>query len=374
VLSVQDEEPGVEENVTRPRRAGMYALRLVGVLGLLPCLGALALVLSGPATWSGVAYAAGGAVFFSGLVVRVGKGGHGVRRHLAHLALAGLCLSALARCTLAGAGRTMQMGSPAGSARMVNRLFDEGDMALGGMRLLSSSRLLRDDRTALRPAMEAAYAELRTDQGGMPSPVVATYMGLQSPEAFDLMVLEPDPREWPGSPTTAVLFLHGFAGSFVLPCWQVAQVVGPLGVVTACPAMDYKAQWWKPEGEAIVRRTVDILRARGVQRIVLAGLSNGGIGASSLAARMRGSFAGVVLISGADPSAGPSQVPTLVLHGTHDTLTSFGAASAYASQNGARLVGLDAGHFAMLVRRREHDQALRAFVAPLARRGGAIRQ
>jgi pimeloyl-ACP methyl ester carboxylesterase len=69
----------------------------------------------------------------------------------------------------------------------------------------------------------------------------------------------------------------------------------------------------------------------------------------------------VVFLHGFDaPAAG---VPTLVIHGRHDTMTSYDESPRYAQRNGATLVSLDAGHFAMLVRGEETDRALRGFVA-----------
>jgi pimeloyl-ACP methyl ester carboxylesterase len=195
------------------------------------------------------------------------------------------------------------------------------------------------------------------------SPLVATYLGLEDASAFDVVVVEPPRTQGSAAPDSAVLFLHGYAGGFDLPCWQVASAVARSGAVTACPSTRWVGDWWSPEGEAIVRRTVDMLRARGVARIVLAGLSNGGYGASRIAPRMKGVFAGLVLVSGAAADAPPAGIPTLLLHGTHDTVTSFESSRRYAARTGATLVSLDAGHFAMLVRAEEANRALGDFVA-----------
>jgi pimeloyl-ACP methyl ester carboxylesterase len=191
----------------------------------------------------------------------------------------------------------------------------------------------------------------------MPTPQVATLLGLQRPSAIDVVVFEP-----PEAPRGAVVFLHGSAGNFDMPCWQIARAVAVAGALTACPSTGGSGEWATPEGEATLRRTVDALRARGLARVVLMGLSNGGIGASELAPRMKGAFAGLVLFSGAAELAPTAGVPTLVLHGKRDTHVSPESSIAYAEATGARYVELDAGHFAMLVRAREVGPLVTAFV------------
>jgi len=336
-------------------------VRLVAWLAALPYVAVVLLVMTGPPTWSAVAYLAGIGVLLWGLMTlpgRAGKEGLGFRRPrgLTRGAALSVLAIALVRCCTARSGETLAF-EPA--PRFVDRIVDEQDVAVAGTRVLVASGMLRDDATELPSAMRAAYARMHASEGDSPSPVLATYLGMQTPSEFDLLVVvpesEPRPRE-------ALVFLHGFAGNFALPCWQAARAVAPLGVMTVCPSTRWTGDWWSAAGEATLRRTLDALHARGVLRVVLAGLSNGGIGASRLAPKMRGAFVGLVLVSGVASDAGPPGVPTLVLHGRKDTMAGFGDATRYASRTGARLVALDAAHFAMLVRSSESDAALRAFV------------
>jgi pimeloyl-ACP methyl ester carboxylesterase len=88
--------------------------------------------------------------------------------------------------------------------------------------------------------------------------------------------------------------------------------------------------------------------------VVLAGLSNGGIGASRLALRVRASLSGLVLVSGCDPDAPAVAVPTLVVHGANDRRIPAAVGRACAEHDGADYVELDSGHF-MLV---DRDEAL----------------
>ena len=345
-------------------------LRLFAWLAAVPYALVVVLVMTGPPTWSAVAYLAGMGVLLWGLMTlpvrEDGKSVLGLRRPrgLARGAALAIVAVALVRGSTARSGETLAFLP---EARFVDRILDEQDVAVAGTRVLVAGGMLQDDAAELPSAMRAGYAKMRAEQGDAPSPVLATYLGMQSPAAFDLLIVEPRRPEGPhgsheGPPRDAVVFLHGFAGNFALPCWQMARAVAPLGVTTACPSTRWIGDWWSAEGEATVRKTLDALHARGISRVVLAGLSNGGYGASRLAPKMRGAFAGLILISGAAPDAKAAGVPTLVLHGRRDTMADFSEATGYCARTGARLVALDAGHFSMLVRSEDNDAAVRAFV------------
>lgn len=329
-------------------------VRVIAWIAALLYLGVLALVLTGSPSWSGAVYVLAGFAMILGVA-----SGH--RRHVTGGGAIVIGLVALVRCVTAAAGEHLSMtDAHDGSARFVGRVIDEGDVVVAGTRLLAASGLRLDDAAELPRAMQSAYAELRAREGDAPSPFPATYLGLQRSNAFDLVFVEP--ASTAARSDMAIVYLHGFAGNFQLPCWQVARAVDGLGVTVACPSTRWVGDWWTADGEATVRRTVEVLHARGIRRIVLAGLSNGGYGASRIAPKMRGAFVGLVLISGAARDAPAPGIPTLVFHGLADGTAPVASAQAYASRVGARFVGVPAGHFAMLVRATEHDRALRAFV------------
>jgi pimeloyl-ACP methyl ester carboxylesterase len=247
--------------------------------------------------------------------------------------------------------------SPDASSFRPDPPSSEAPVALGGTALLVAAGRIRDpDAPGLEVAMRAAYDRMRADEDDPASPVQLR----TAPVALDLLVYEPKTPA-----RSAVLFLHGYGGRFALPCWQVARAVATAGFATACPSIGTEGDWWSNAGERLVRTTVEALRAAGYARIVLAGLSNGGIGASRLAARMKGTFAGLVLLSGADPAAAPPGVPVLVVHGHHDAMSSAASAHAYARAAGGKYVDLDAGHFAMLRKADDVDRAVHDFVAAL---------
>jgi predicted esterase len=338
------------------------ALTVLGVALSPFVLVAAALLASTPLSWSGTAYVLGAATLTAGLALAKKRAGPWLR----WAALALVTVTAGARLSTGARGEAVTMVTVDGhastsSARLLARLVDEEDVALSGARALEATGLWRDpDTRGLVPVMRAAYGEMRAAEGDVPSPVLTTYVGAQSPRGFDMVIAAP---AGPAS-DTAVLFLHGFAGNFTLPCWRFARPLVARGVTVGCPSTTYEGHFWTADGAAIVTQAREALVARGAKRVVLAGLSNGAISASLLAPRSKGAFSALVLVSGVAGDAPCSGLPTLVVHGRRDAMTSPALARSYASRCGGRYVDLDAGHFAMLVRATEVDAALVAFVDP----------
>ena len=262
-----------------------------------------------------------------------------------------LCLVATARLWSAGSGRTLSMLTlpDHSSARWANRLVDEQDVALVGTRLLTFARMLtpRENRDLL-PAMARAYRQMRAAEGATPSPFVSTYLNREHPTAFDTIVIEPRAGR---AAEVAVVFLHGFTGSFTLPCWLVAQAAGAIDAVTMCPSVGWRGDWWTQHGAATARTTLDELRGRGVRRVYLAGLSNGGIGAGELASDLGPGIAGLIMISGASPYAQTGDLPVLLLHGRDDERVPASVSRAFAQRAGTRATYIEfqSGHFALVI-------------------------
>jgi len=276
--------------------------------------------------------------------------------------VAGGLLVALVAMRLVGTARaqtrviTLPGGAP---SRLATRLFDEQDVSLLGARILPWVwRLPADEREQLLPAMREAYVEMRKEGGSAPSPVIDTLLHRQNPSAFDTLVIEP-----PGvaRANVGVVVLHGYAGSFSLECWLVASAARAIGAVTVCPATDSAGHWSGRDGERTLRTTLDYLHARGVERVYLAGLSNGAVGAGVLASRFRSSLVGLIVISGA-PSTGGSGLPTLIVQGERDTMSHAASARAFAARAHATYAGFDAGHFVLLVRRKQTREAIAAWL------------
>jgi pimeloyl-ACP methyl ester carboxylesterase len=233
-----------------------------------------------------------------------------------------------------------------GDTRILCRLVDERDPSVDAARALRWTHLVPDpDVPRLGDAMRDAYGEMSASFGNIPSPLVPTVLGLQRRGASDTIEFER-----PGA-KHAVVFLHGYAGNYAMSCWLFARAALAAGLTTVCPSTRFVGDWWTADGEGTVRDTVASLRARGYDRIVLAGLSNGGIGASRLITRMPSTFAALVVVSGAASDADAPNVPTLVVQGKNDHQIPASIVRGYAARASATYLEYDAGHFVLLVER-----------------------
>jgi predicted esterase len=272
-------------------------------------------------------------------------------------------LVVVVRVVCAGSGGTTVETLPGGGdRRRLARALDEQDASLVGARALAWAwDLPLPERAELVPAMHGAYVAMRAAEGITPSPVIDTFIGRQSPDAFDTIVIDPRGSARPAD--TAVVFLHGYGGSFTLECWMMAEAARTIGALTVCPATTFAGRWWTADGERTLRATLANLDARHIRRVFLAGLSNGAIGASLLALRVERRFEGLILISGASGNGGSRGLPTLVVHGSDDTRISAASARAFAARTGATYAGFEGGHFVMMVRRAEVREAIARFLA-----------
>jgi predicted esterase len=333
---------------------GALALLLVAVVALGLHLG---FSVSGWAMLAGVA----------GVVAGVLSARRRGARALAGAGLALLGLVVLGRTVLAGRGSTTMVTLPAATtSRWLARVIDEQDPCLvGALGVVRAWTFLPPDEQArLVPSMREAYAAMRASEGTTPSPVLDTLLGRQDPEAFDALVVAPRA----GAPRAAVVFLHGWGGSYSLECWMMAEAARAIDALTVCPATGFEGRWWAAEGERTLRATLAYVKARGISRVYLAGLSNGGIGASRLAPRLAPSLAGLILISGAAPDGSTAGLPTLVVQGASDANVSAGPVRAFAARSGATYVELAGGHFVMMIERAEVRDAIARWLR--ARGGG----
>lgn len=218
------------------------------------------------------------------------------------------------------------------------------------------------ERAGLREVTRAELDRLHARYPqGIPSLLEASHTVRQGPAAFDALIAEPE-----GDTDRAVVFLHGFGGNALLPCAVVAEAADRAGAMTICPSLGGAGHWRGAAGARVLDATLDWLtERRGIRRVVLAGLSNGGIGASRLAARCGPRLAGLVLISGAAHGT-RTALPALVIHGDADTMTAPGAARAFARRSPrATLHEVPGNHFVLLHRRAELVEAMGAWLRPV---------
>jgi len=336
--------------------------RALSVTVAIPIAGMVVLALITPLTLSGVLYLVGTVAFTVGLCAIAW--GYKRGRWVLGLGLVLILAVAAVRMLSPQNGSIKQLLLPHGTISCgVNCLIDEQDAALFSTRVLPFVGWISPrEQEGLVGAMHAGYQQMNAVQPLIASPFIHTYLGLQRADAFDAVVIEPEtdqPPEW------GLIFLHGFTGNFTMPCWLMAQTVSAFQSLTVCPSVGWKGDWWTANGEATLRETIAYLHQRGVNRIVLAGLSNGALGTSELASKLKDELAGLILLSGASLDAPDSGLPVLILTGSRDERMPPELIRAYANRMGdqATFVALDSDHF-MLVKQfdavREHiDQWFR---------------
>ncbi|MGE6761386.1 alpha/beta fold hydrolase [Corallococcus interemptor] len=317
------------------------------LLVLAACVGASA---------SGWGYAVGGAVLSLGLLTKPWRRRAGLTRVGAGLVVA----VAAVRLAAADGPRMHTERLPAPGTRYLNRLVDERDGTLLMAHVLwRARRLPASEEARALPALESAFDRLAKEEGMVATPAIATWLGLQSPESFDTVVITPQNP----SPDTAVVMLHGFAGNFAVYCWQMARAARAISARTVCPSVGPKGDWWSADGARTLEHTLVWLKGQGIRRVYLAGLSNGAVGAHVLARRPMPpgmELRGLVLLSGAESRAPAPSVPVLFVQGTRDTMMPARIARAVAASLGRRATWfeVDSGHFAFL----DHHAACEAAI------------
>lgn len=242
--------------------------------------------------------------------------------------------------------------------RWVDRLIHERDLGLFGQEAAFFARIAmnRREHRDLAPALMEAYDAMAAAGATSSSPAFATGLLLQRPSAFDAVIIEPpQPRA-----ESAVIYLHGFGGNLTVQGWLVAQAAREINALTIAPTVGFIGDWWTPAGEAIVRATIDYVRKRGIRRIYLAGLSNGGRGVCRLAPKLRDELSGLILISGADPYADDAGLPLLALYGDDDERMPAEQGKEFVLQAGDRgtFREFDGDHLILAKRARDMQQAM----------------
>ena len=339
-------------------------MAVAGIMLILPVclLGALALFI--PITFSGEAYLIGALLIAAGAMTAPWR-----QTRFRGITRAGLIVIILVACTrliVADRGTTTVLITLPSqqNARWLGRIVHERDIALFGVQAayLTATAISPREHDGLIPALRAAYRAMQEAGETTSSPFLNTYLGCQDSASFDTVVIEPSSG---GPARTAVVFLHGFGGNFTVQGWLVAQAARRVGAITVCPSVGWQGNWWGENGQATVRNTLIYLHNRGVERIYLAGLSNGAVGTCRLAPRLRSELSGLVLISGADPQAPDAGLPVLALQGNADERMSAALAIQLIQQLGKRGTyrEFDGDHLLLAKRASEVQDALAAWLS-----------
>jgi pimeloyl-ACP methyl ester carboxylesterase len=236
--------------------------------------------------------------------------------------------------------------------RWVSYLLDEQDSLIFGEAIFHFMGGDSDhEHENVTSALLAEYFELKARQRIFPSPIVSTYLTLQSSTHFDVVVIEPQVDHLP---EFAVVFLHGYMGNVTAQCWEIAQAVKIYGGVTVCPSTGWRGDWWQPQGQAILQATFHYVRGRGIQRFYLGGFSNGGSGISRLAPQLKNEagLKGLIFIDGIHYGADIREtgLPVLIIQGAQDERMPAAQARQIAQEIGAlsTYVELNGDHFLIM--------------------------
>ena len=120
-----------------------------------------------------------------------------------------------------------------------------------------------------------------------------------------------------------LLFLHGSGGNFLGYLWVLKRFADTRGWTVIAP--DNAFGFWRPEDtRTVVGRALKYIEAQedlDASRIVIAGLSNGGLGLEQALSFWPRTFEAAVLLSGVptgNTAATPTDLPWFVLHGDAD--------------------------------------------------------
>ncbi len=287
--------------------------------------------------------------------------------------LVGICLLAVPALERRDMPLVPKMGNfetfPARSgARWINTIISEEDGIYLGMKMLVLLQgITPREAKDLIPTLQSAYRALREKEGEFPTALIATMLGMQSPEEYDVLSFNA-PSCQNGSDST-VIFLHGTGGNWGLLCYLVAEAARERGFNTVCPSSGAFGMWGSERGRRVFQNVLEVLKDRGSKHIVLAGLSAGGIGAAELAKEFSRNLEGLVLLFGSHPDVSFAHIPTLHVYGRKDERMPQRWLASFAEMQKKQFAdvevhALDDDHFSLL--KNPHDTQTR-IVAWLSR-------
>lgn len=238
------------------------------------------------------------------------------------------------------------------NTRWINTLIDEQDSLIVGEALFHMiGGDSPNEHNGITSALHADYSQIRATQRVFSSPFVSTYLNLERSTHFDAIIIEPETNQ---PPEYALVFLHGYMGNVTAQCWEIAQAVNSFKALTVCPSTGWRGDWWQPQGQAILRSTLEYLKKQGIQKFYLAGFSNGGISLGRLAAQLKdeNGLRGLILIDGFDNGAGIRELglPILLIEGLQDERIPPAYARQVAEEIGdlGTYVELNGDHFLIM--------------------------
>ncbi len=239
--------------------------------------------------------------------------------------------------------------------RVVNRLVPEEDLVKVAAWLLDvvgSPAISPSEHEGFVEALTLHYDRMAAvqDQGTwVRTPLIATQLDLQSPDAFDLVRFF---RRY-GYDRTAFVFLHGYGGNWAMLCWIAHEHFGATEW-TFCPSTSVAGNWATTEGVATLATTLAEVPPE--SELYLFALSAGAASVDAaidqLPADARRRIAGVIYLFGGESVPPRHRIPGLIVAGRGDERFSWRILKANADRQRASGRDLtfelvDADHFGL---------------------------
>lgn len=345
-----------------------FLLCLLGILLALPLMALIALAFTLPVTISGIGYLLASFLVIVGLITAPWGDKYSFATTLIGIiAIVAIISARLLLANKTATSRLTIVTLPQGEeTRWINTLVDEQDLLVFGeaiFHLIGGDSSREHEQTAA--ALHKSYTKIKETRQVFPSPVIGTYLDLQSPDTFDTVIIQPEVAR---RSETAVIFLHGYMGNVTAQCWEIAQAVGEFGAITACPSAGWQGHWWEPEGEAILGATFRYLREQGIETFYLGGYSNGGYGISQLISKLskEDGLSGLFFIDGIDEGASirATGLPVLIIQAAQDERVSAEWSRQHAAAIGeaGTYVELEGDHFIIMKRPEPIQNAITAWL------------
>lgn len=229
----------------------------------------------------------------------------------------------------------------------VGRLADEMD--LGMMSFVAFGDVgahYRPDVRRAKSFVRSAYRRMRQDPdfAPIPTPMLPTMLGMNSPTSFHALVFNPPPE---GRAGRSIVFLHGLGGAQKLPCWLLARRMPDALIV--CPSVGLRGEWAHDDAQPVFEAAFSYARDRS-NAVYVIGHDRGAVGLLRFMNRsLLGHASGVGMISGFDENyfdaIRRSTIPVLNIRGAADDRTPRYQVEGLANAHLVRNFELPGGSF-----------------------------
>lgn len=234
-----------------------------------------------------------------------------------------------------------------GAGSFLGRLADEMD--LGMMLFVAFGDVgahYRPDVARAKPYVRSAYRRMRQDPdfAPVPTPMLPTLLGMNSPQSFHTLVFNPPPE---GRAGRAIVFLHGLGGAQKLPCWLMARRMPDALIV--CPSIGLRGEWAHDEARPVFEAAFQYARIR-ANAVYIIGHDRGAVGLLHFMNRnVLGHVNGVGMISGFNENyfdaIRRSTIPIMNIRGQSDDRTPRYQVEGLANAHLVRVHELPGGSF-----------------------------